>query len=94
MAHLPNPITCERTDTACHFAPTSIILDTRIAHSRRKLGVDSRGKQLPLVAVEGHRRQGLVPWLLQLERAHDIQNAPRQFVVKRDECLRVASPVQ
>ena len=60
---LPNPITCERTDAACHFAPTAITLDTRIAHSQRKVYFSSRGKHVPVVAVEGHRRQGLVPWL-------------------------------
>jgi hypothetical protein len=60
---LPNPITCERTDAACHFAPTAITLDTRIAHSQRKVHISSRGKHVPVGAVEGHRRQGLVPWL-------------------------------
>lgn len=90
---LTNPITCERTDAACHFAPTSITLDTRIAHLQKEVDIDSRGKQVLLVAVEGHRRQRLVPWLLGVEQAQLIQNAPHVFPGMRNECVGVALPV-
>lgn len=58
------------------------------------MDIDTRGKHAPLAVVEGHRRQGLVPWLLGVELAQPIRNALNKFAGMRDWLLGVALPVE
>lgn len=89
---LTNPITCERTDTAWHFAPTSIIPARDIAHLERKADINICGKHVPFVVVEGHRRQGVESWLLGIESAqptemHSMYSKACATVVWESHCL-------